>query len=110
MRNQVNQLEQIRQQLQIIGAQKAQLESQRREIDLAMDGLKELPEGTTVYKSAGSVLIRADDQEALKKELDDEKESITVRVTTLQKQEDKLKERFGELQSTLQKALEGQDS
>ena len=107
MKNQLNQLEQIRQQLQLMGAQKSQLESQDREADLALKGLEGLPEDATVYKTAGSLLVRSDDRKALRVELEEEKETISVRVKTLNRQEEKLKERFTELQDSLQKALGG---
>ena len=110
MKNQLTQLEQIKQQLQLLGAQMAQLESQRREVELALEGLADLPEDAVVYKSAGSVLVKTDDPAELKGELDDEKETLSVRLNTMEKQEAKLKERFTELQTTLQKALEGQQN
>ena len=106
LKNQLNQLEQIRQQIQVLMAQRSQLETQRKEVELAMEGLEGLPEGSTVYKSAGALLIRSDDRGILKTELTEDKESLGLRIATLEKQEKKLRERFEELQDTVQKALE----
>jgi prefoldin beta subunit len=106
LKNQLNQLEQIRQQIQVLMAQRSQLETQRKEVELAMEGLEGLPEDSTVYKSAGALLIRSDDRGALKTELTEDKESLGLRIATLERQEKKLRERFEELQDTVQKALE----
>ena len=106
MKNQLNQLEQIRQQIQVVGAQRSQLESQKKEVALALDGLSNLPDDASVFKTMGTILVRREDRETLKVELEEEKESLEVRVGTLEKQETKLKERFGELQQSLQEALE----
>ena len=60
-----------------------------------------------MYKSIGVLLVRADDRDALKKELDDHKETLTIRVKSIQKQEKALGERYEDLQKKIQAALGG---
>jgi prefoldin beta subunit len=60
-----------------------------------------------VYKSIGTLLIRADNKKELQKELDEHKETIGVRVKTLKKQENTLSERYQSLGEKLNEALQG---
>ena len=53
------------------------------------------------------LLIRQDDRENLKKELDEHKETLTVRVKSVQKQEKSLSERYEQLGEKIQAALGG---
>jgi chaperonin cofactor prefoldin len=47
------------------------------------------------------------DREALKKELEEQKETLEIRVNTIKKQEKSLGERYEQLQKKLSAALEG---
>ena len=106
MKNQLNQLEQIRQQLQVIAAQRSQLEAQRKETELALEGLEKVPEDAGIYRTAGTLLVQVEDRKALKDELEEDRESLGVRITSLENQESKLKGRFRGLQESLQQSLD----
>ena len=101
------QYQQLQQQVQAIGSQKYQMEMQMGELDKTLEELKELKKGTPIYKSIGSLLVKKDDKDALVKELEDQKETVEVRVKTLTKQEKSLKESFESLQEELTNALQG---
>ncbi len=105
MQNQIAQLQQLQQQLQVIATQRAQLEVKEREIEATLEELKKTKDDTPVYKSIGTLLIKADNKEGLVKELDEHKETIGVRVKTLKKQETTLSERYQSLGEKLSNVL-----
>lgn len=105
IQNQIAQFQQLQQQLQLITTQRYQLETKLNEITNTLEELKNLSKKTPVYKSIGSLLIKAEDKEALKKELDEQKESIEIRVKTLKRQEEQLGKRHEDLKQRLSEAL-----
>ncbi len=107
LQNQIAQYQQLQQQLQLLAQQRLQLEAKLREIDGTLEELNKLTGETQIYKSIGMLLVRQDDKESLKKELDDHKETLTVRVKSIQKQEKSLSERYEQLGEKIQTALGG---
>ena len=107
LQNQIQQYQQLQQQLQVLGTQRLQLEAKLREVEGTLEELGKLPEKAPVYKSIGVLLVKADDREALKKELQEHQETLTIRVKSIQKQEKALGERFEDLQQKIQTALGG---
>ncbi len=107
LQNQIAQYQQLQQQLQLLAQQRLQLEAKLREIDGTLEELNKLTGDTQVYKSIGMLLVRQDDRESLKKELEDHKETLTVRVKSIQKQEKSLSERYDQLGEKIQVALGG---
>ncbi len=105
LQNQIAQYQQLQQQLQLLAQQRLQLEAKLREIDGTLEELGKITGDTQVYKSIGMLLVRQDDRESLKKELDDHKETLTVRVKSIQKQEKSLSERYEQLGEKIQQAL-----
>jgi prefoldin beta subunit len=105
LQNQIAQYQQLQNQLQVIGSQRVQLEAKLREIEQTLEELGKLSGDTPVYKSIGMLLVRQDDREALKKELEEHKETLTIRVKSLQKQEKALGERYEDLGAKIQAAL-----
>lgn len=97
------QLQQYQQQLQMIVAQKQQVELQLAEIDAAVEALKDVKEDT-VFKAVGPILakVRKDKTE---KELKDTKELLELRIQTMDKQGEKVKERMKELNDKISKSL-----
>jgi len=107
LQNQIQQYQQLQQQLQVLGTQRLQLEAKLREVESTLEELSKLPEKAPVYKSIGVLLVKEEDREALKKELEEHKETLTIRVKTIQKQEKALGERYEDLQKKIQAALGG---
>jgi len=89
--------------------QKQQLEIESSELDRAITELKKAGAGDAVYKSAGSVLIKANKDELLK-EMEEKKELSSTRTTVLGKQETRVRENIKELQSKIEDALKGRTS
>jgi prefoldin beta subunit len=72
-----------------------------------LEELGKIAADTPVYKSIGMLLVRQDDREAVRKELEEHQETLTVRVKSLQKQEKSLTEKYEDLGAKIQSALGG---
>lgn len=96
-------LQTFQQQMQTVLIQKESLNVQSTEIDKA---LEELKKATTedVYKAVGPILIKSTKKD-LEKELGEKKETMELRLKSLQKQEDRLKERLKEAQEKFEEFL-----
>ena len=105
LQNQIAQYQQLQNQLQVLGSQRVQLEAKLREIEGTLEVLGKIKDDTPVYKSIGMLLVKQDDREALKKELEEHKETLTIRVKSLQKQEKALTGRYEDLATKIQAAL-----
>ena len=105
LQNQIAQYQQLQNQLQVLASQRMQLEAKLREVEGTLEELNKLSGETPIYKSIGMLLVRQDDRETLKKELEEHKETLTVRVKSLQKQEKALSGRYEDLATKIQSAL-----
>ena len=103
LQNQIAQYQQVQQQLQAVSAQRSQMDAQKREIVRTLD---ELNASTgDVSKSAGSLLIMVEDQEALKAQLEESVETIGIRITGLERQEKSLQDKFKVLADSINAAM-----
>jgi prefoldin beta subunit len=105
LQNQMVQFQQVQQQLQIHAGQRVQYEAKLREIEVTLEELKTAKEDATIFKSIGTLLVEAEDREAIAKELEEHKETLNIRLEGLKKQEKSLQERFQELQKTISEAI-----
>jgi len=97
-------LQQVQQSLQSILTQKQQLELEMTETDQALSELATLDEAATIYKSIGSLLVKAE-KAKVTTELTERKELLNTRITVLGKQEERLRTQAKDLQARLQKDL-----
>lgn len=97
-------LQQLQQTLQAVVAQKQQLEIEMTETDRALSELEKVTGENPVYKSIGSILVKAD-KEGLLAELKEKKELLNTRVTVLGRQEERTRERIKDIQQKLQEKL-----
>ena len=104
VQNLIAQLQQIQQQLQAVVAQKMQVEAMLKETEEALQEVQNSPEDAPIFKVAGSVLVKISKEKVLK-ELEEKKDTYDVRIKTLQRQEERLKERLTELQKKVQSML-----
>ncbi len=107
VQNLVAQLQQLQQQLQAVITQRAQVEALLRDTEQALQELEKIGEDAPVYKAVGNILVR-EKKEDVVKELTEKKETYEIRIKTLQRQEEKLRERFAETQKKLQGMLSPQ--
>lgn len=91
-------------QLQVLVLQKHQLQLQLNEINLASEEIKKA-EGE-VYKAVGSIMVKSNRPDA-EKDLKERKEVVEMRVSTLAKQEEKLRTTLLALQKRLQDQMKG---
>jgi prefoldin beta subunit len=96
-------LQTFQQQMQTVMMQKESLNIQKMELDKALEELKKV---TTedVYKAVGPILIKSTKKD-LDKELTEKNETIELRLKSLQKQEDRIKERLKEVQGKFEEFL-----
>lgn len=104
VQNLVAQLQQIQQQLQLVVTQKAQVEAMIEEAKQALEELQTVSDDTPIYKAVGSILVKEAKNKVVQ-ELTEKKESLEIRIKTLERQEERLRERFAELQKKLQGLL-----
>ena len=106
LREQVAKIQQMQGSLQGVMAQKQQVEVERLEIDRALEELKGAGEDETVYKHAGSILIRTT-RDAAVAELEERKELAATRQTVLSKQDARLREGLKEQEAKITEMIKG---
>ncbi|MBI4140462.1 prefoldin subunit [Candidatus Woesearchaeota archaeon] len=94
-------LQMLEQNVQAIGMQKQQMQSQLLEIESA---LKELKTAQTAFKIVGNIMVSSDKVE-LENGLNQKKELIDVRVKNLEKQEKQFKDKTKQVQEEVLKSL-----
>ncbi len=105
LQNQIAQFQALQQQLQNILSQKFRLEAQLREAEMTIEELKKSPEDVVIYKSVGSLLIKAPEKASVLTDVEDDKETLEVRIKTLERQEKSMRDKYQVMQDQLNKAL-----
>jgi len=100
LQEQIMKLQQSQQNLQSIMTQKQHLEMENAETAKALEELKKVADDDTVFKHAGTVLIKSTKQELIG-ELEERQELSKTRVTVLEKQETRIKESLKEQESKI---------
>ena len=103
LQNQIAQFQQLQQQLQAVSTQKIQMEAQLKEVERTME---ELDKATgDVYRNVGSLMIKVNDKEPVKMELEESKETLEVRIKSMDRQEKNLRDKYTEMQNTINAAM-----
>jgi len=105
LQNQIAQFQQVQQQLQSVLSQKFRMEAQLRETQMTIDELNKAAEDVAIYRNVGSLLIKASDKTSVLKDVEDDKETLEIRVKTLDRQEKALRDKYNTMQDQLSKAL-----
>ncbi|MCX6651141.1 MAG: prefoldin subunit beta [Methanomassiliicoccales archaeon] len=108
LQNQIAQFQQLQQQLQTVMSQKIRMDAMLKEMDMTIEELKKVPADGILYKSVGSLMIKVNDNPAILKEIEEDKETTEIRIKSLDRQEKMLKEKFQSLQEQLNRALGAQ--
>ncbi|MDH2907563.1 MAG: prefoldin subunit beta [Candidatus Nitrosotalea sp.] len=106
LQEQVGRLQQLQQNLQSIMLQKQHLESEHLETERALEVLQKTTDDDTVYKTAGSILVKST-KTILVSELEEKKELANTRLTVLSKQESRIKENLKEAETKIREMLRG---
>ncbi|MDB4342265.1 prefoldin subunit beta [Nitrosopumilus sp.] len=100
LQEQIGKLQQSQQNLQSIMTQRQHLEMEKAETEKALEELKKIADADSVFKQAGTVLIKSD-KKTLVDELEEKIELAKTRSTVLEKQEVRVKETLKEQESKI---------
>jgi prefoldin beta subunit len=92
----------MQQSLQNFAVQRQQFQMQQSEIDSA---LAEIEKSSKAYKIIGNIMVAVNNEE-LKKELQEKQQMLTIGISTIEKQETKLREKAEEIQKEVLKGIE----
>lgn len=109
LQEQLMKMQQTQQNLQSIMTQKQHLEIEKAEIEKALEELKKAGESDTVFKHAGTVLIKSTKQEMID-ELEEKQEMAKTRATVLEKQEERVKETLKEQETKITELMKGRSA
>lgn len=104
VQNQIAQIQQVQQQAQTLAMQKSQIDVMVKEAEMAIEELEKSAEDAVVYKSVGELMIRSD-KTSLLASLKERQETFSLRVQSIERQEERLNARFKQLQEQLQSMI-----
>jgi prefoldin beta subunit len=104
IQNQIAQLQQLQQQIQAIAMQKSQIEAMQKESKMALEELEKLADDAVVYRTVGELVIKTEKGESIVK-LKDREETLSLRLQSIARQEERLTTRFKQLQEQIQQAM-----
>ncbi len=104
LQEQLMKLQQSQQNLQTIMQQKQQIEMERIETDKSLEELIKASDDDTVYKHAGSILIKSTKKDLIE-EIEERKELTKTRSIVLEKQEARLKETLKEQEAKITETM-----
>lgn len=104
IQNQIAQLQQVQQQVQALTMQKSQIEAMQKESKMALDELEKLADDAVIYRNVGELVIKTSKEESVSK-LKDREETLSLRLQSISRQEERLTARFKQLQEQIQQAL-----
>ena len=100
LQEQIMKLQQSQQNLQSIMTQRQHLEMEKAETEKALEELKKITDTDSVFKQAGTVLIKSN-KKTLVAELEEKVELSKTRSTVLEKQEVRVKETLKEQEAKI---------
>jgi len=100
LQEQIGKLQQSQQNLQSIMTQRQHLEMEKAETEKALEELKKIADDDSVFKQAGTVLIKSN-KKTLVDELEEKIELAKTRSTVLEKQEVRVKETLKEQEAKI---------
>lgn len=98
----INEIQIIQQNIQNLAMQRQQFQIQETEIESA---LSEIENSDTTYKIIGNIMVKTD-KESLKKQLTEKHEMLKIRISSIEKQEEKLHKAFESLQKEVLEEIE----
>ncbi|MCL2863871.1 MAG: prefoldin subunit beta [Methanimicrococcus sp.] len=104
VQNQISQIQQVQQHAQALAVQKSQTDVMIKETEMAIEELNKSPDDAVVYKSVGELMIKSD-KASLSESLKERLETYSLRVQSIERQEERLNSRFKQLQEQLQSML-----
>ena len=109
VQEQLAKFQQTQQNFQSIIMQKQQLESEKLEIEKALEELKKASDDELVFKHAGTIMIKSNKKDLIE-ELEEQVELAKTKVSLLVKQEDRLKTTLKEQETKIQEMIKNSSS
>ncbi len=104
IQNQLAQLQQVQQQAQALASQKAQMDSIKKESEMALEELEKLSDDAIVYRAVGELQIQSSKVDTITK-LTEKNETLSLRLQSISKQEERITKRFTQLQEQLEQSM-----
>ncbi|HJH29264.1 MAG TPA: prefoldin subunit beta [Methanosarcinaceae archaeon] len=104
IQNQLAQLQQVQQQAQALASQKAQMDSIKKESEMALEELEKLSDDAVVYRAVGELQIQSSKVDTITK-LTEKNETLSLRLQSISKQEERITKRFTQLQEQLEQSM-----
>ena len=101
LQNHLRQAQELEENIEKLATQRYQLDLSLKEMQKTLDELNKLDESTPIYRTVGSILYRVQDKKKLVDELDEQIELAKIRISTLEKQQKSLEEKYKELQNAI---------
>ena len=105
VQEQLAKLQQTQQNFQSIIMQKQQLESEKLEIEKALEELKKASDDELVFKHAGTIMIKSNKKDLIE-ELEEQVELAKTKASLLVKQEERLKTTLKEQETKIQEMIQ----
>ncbi|HTW40634.1 MAG TPA: prefoldin subunit beta [Thermoplasmata archaeon] len=106
LQNDLKQFQRLQQELGTTQQQRLQIDLKLREVTHTLEELKPLSDDAVIYRPIGGLLVRAKNKKEVEDLLSEEKETLEVRVKSIERQETHLKERYTSMQQELTQALQ----
>jgi prefoldin beta subunit len=100
VQNQLVRFQEQQEQYKALILRKRQFELEAKEVEKALQESKNLADDAVIYKSVGILLFRSDKAKIIA-ELTEKKEEIDLRVKTIERQEQRLKQQLEELRKLI---------
>ena len=110
VQDQILQYQQLEQQLEAMYLQRSQLATQIAEVKGATEALEKAEDDVVVFEAAGNILVRRPGKDTVPKDLKERLELLEIRLKSLEKQEEGLRERYSSLQRDITNALQNMGS
>jgi prefoldin beta subunit len=101
----IKKLQGYEQKVSALGLQRHKVESELSEVESALNAISD-KETSEIYKIIGNVMVAAD-KPSLKKELEEQKKKVQLRITSIEKQEDQLRQVAEAMQKEVLKEMRG---
>ncbi len=100
IQNQLVRFQEQQEQYKALLLRKQQFEAEAREVDKALQECNNLPDDALIYKSVGMLLFKSEKAKIVA-ELNEKKEELDLRIKTIEKQEQRLKQQLEELRKLI---------
>lgn len=106
LQNQLIRLQEQQEQYKALLLRKHQFEMELKEVERALQECSSLPDDAIIYKSVGALLFKTEKNKIVS-ELNEKKEELDLRIKTIEKQEQRLRQQLEELRKFIQASLSG---